>query len=208
MKSKGAVLRTAIGALGGLMLVSVAGLAVAAEVEDDAVEINVEITDEGATGALTLSVADPTTTLAEVESGDPEIRQFDGALPTVTVADTRSEVPSGVFWYVVGQSSDFTAEGVDEAIGAGHLGWAPEVLTEGDGEVAAGDQVDTVLDEGANAVGLENEELFALALDSEQAQAGNGTWKADADLFLKTPANVAPGAYSATLTLTLWEDEF
>ena len=35
-----------------------------------------------------------------------------------------------------------------------------------------------------------------------------GTWDANADLVLKTPVDVAPGSYSATLTLTLWEDAF
>ena len=165
-------------------------------------------------GALTMSVAGDSTTLTEVDSGDPTIRQFDGTLPTVTVTDDREEVPAGVFWYVTGQSSAFTGPAGTTPLPAGHLGWVPAVTNvEGNGEVAAGDEVVTVLDEAtatgrpANNVGLVGEELLALALDSGEAAAA-GTWSATADLFLKTPVNVAPGAYSATLTLTLWEDPY
>src|SRR5699024_9926992 len=100
-----------------------------------------------------------------------------------------------------------TAEGAPE-IGADHLGWTPALVSEDEGGwVSAGDQVDTVLDEGDDAVGLVAEELLALSLDSS-ASRPTGEWEANADLFLKTPADVAPGSYSATLTLTLWEDSY
>ena len=33
----------------------------------------------------------------------------------------------------------------------------------------------------------------------------DGSWSAGADLFLRTPTDVAPGSYSATLTLSLFE---
>lgn len=206
MNSKGLLARAGIGAVGATMLVGVAGVAIADEVDDGQVEVNVEIEAPEPVGALTMSVADDATTLTEVDSEDAEVRQFDGTLPTVTVSDDRDEVPDGVYWYVTGQSSAFTGEDVPE-IDAGHLGWAPELLTDNDGEVSPGDQVDTVLDEGQAAVGLVGEELLALALESQDARP-QGEWEANADLFLKTPADVAPGSYSATLTLTLWEDEF
>jgi hypothetical protein len=198
--------RTAAGAFGGVLLLGVAGAAIADEVGNDDVDVNVEIEALPPVGALTMSVASNSTTLTEVASGDAEIREFDGTLPTVTVTDDREEVPAGVFWYVTGQSSAFTAAGVDP-IGAGHLGWTPALLTEGDGEVAPGDTVDTVLDTPPNNVGLVGEELLALSLDSTEARPV-GEWQANADLFLKTPVDVAPGSYSATLTLTLWEDEY
>ena len=120
------------------------------------------------------------------------------------MSDDREDVPEGVYWYVVGQSSAFTAEGAPE-IGPEHLGWVPELLTENDGEVAPGQEVDTVLDDGGE--GLTGQELLALAMESNEAHA-IGEWEANADLFLKTPADVAPGSYSATITLSLWEDAY
>ncbi|HEX5858589.1 MAG TPA: hypothetical protein VFY91_10830 [Microbacterium sp.] len=205
MNTRGMLARTAAGAFGGLLLIGVAGAAIADELEEDAVEVNVEISEVPPVGALTMSVAQSSTSLTEVDSGDPEIRRFDGTLPTVTVADDREEVPEGVFWYVTGQSSAFTAAGVPE-ISAGHLGWAPDLLTEGEG-VIPGDTVETVLDAAPNNVGLIGEELLALTLDSGDGHPV-GEWRANADLYLKTPVDVAPGSYSATLTLTLWEDAF
>ncbi len=114
-----------------------------------------------------------------------------------------------MFWYVTGQSSAFTAAGVPD-IGPDQLGWRPRLLTEENGEVAPGDEVVTSLAEptaGDNNVGLVGEELLALALDSSEARPV-GEWEATADLFLKTERDVAPGSYSATLTLTLWEDAY
>src|SRR5690625_698079 len=204
MNKKGLLTRAGVGAVGALLLTGAAGAAIADEVDSNEVDVNVEIEALEPVGALTMSVAAESTTLTEVDSDDPEVRQFDGTLPTVTVADDREEVPEGVYWYVTGQSSAFTSEGAPE-IGAEHLGWTPALLTENNGEVATGDQVDTVLDEGPNNVGLVAEELLALAYDSSEAHA-TGEWEANADLFLKTPADVAPGSYSATLTLTLWEE--
>jgi len=204
MNKKGLLTRAGVGATGALLLVGGAGAAVADEVTGEDVEVSVEIEALEPVGALTMSVAADSTSLTEVDSGDPEIRQFDGALPTVTVTDDREEVPDGSYWYVTGQSSAFTADGVPE-IGAEHLGWRPLLLTEGNGEVAEGEEVLTVLDEGPDAVGLVAEELLALAIDATEAHPV-GEWEANADLFLKTPVDVAPGSYSATITLTLWED--
>lgn len=208
MNTKGLLARAGVGALGALLLTGAAGAAIADEVDDTAVDVNVDIEALEPVGALTMSVASDATTLTEVESADPEVRQFDGTLPTVTVTDDREEAPESASWYVVGQSSAFTAEGAP-AIGPEHLGWEPAVLTENNGEVAPGELVETVLDEGeaGDPVGLVGEELLALALDSAEAHA-TGEWEANADLFLKTPADVAPGSYSATITLSLWEDAF
>jgi len=205
MNKKGLLARAGIGATGAMLLMGGAGVAVADEITGEDVEVNVEIQELEPVGALTMSVAAGSTSLTEVDSGDPEVRQFDGTLPTVTVADDREEVPEGAFWYVTGQSSAFSAEGVPD-LGAEHLGWAPNLKTD-DGNVAEGDEVLTVLDEGPSAVGLVGEELLALALDSSEARP-TGEWEADADLFLKTPSDVAPGSYSATITLTLWEDAY
>ena len=194
----------AVGAVGGLLLVGAAGAAVADEVDGNDVDVTVNIDAADPSGALTMSVASASTSLAEVASADPDVRQFDGVLPTVTVTDDRDQAPAGVFWYVTGQASALTTAG-GESIAPGNLGWTPRLLTDGDGQVTEGDPVDTVLDSGDDAVGLVGAEFLALALDSGEA-AQVGTWSANADLTLKTPKNVAPGAYSGTITLTLWED--
>jgi hypothetical protein len=215
MRNRASVARATMGILGGVVLLSVAGVAVADEVADDDVEVTVEIAPTEPVGALTMSVAQNTAALVEdTDAGEAGIRVFEGQLPTVTVSDDRSQVPEGVFWYVTGQSSSFTAPGVLESIGADKLGWMPRLLTEDDGEVTPGDEVVTSLDEptqgsgeSANNVGLIAEELLALSADSLSARP-QGEWQAAADLVLKTPVDVAPGSYSATLTLTLWEDAF
>ncbi len=204
MKNKGLLTRAGVGAVGALLLTGVAGAAIADEVGSNEVDVSVDIEALPPVGALTMSVAADSTTLTEVDSEDPEVRRFDGTLPTVTVSDDREDIPEGVFWYVVGQSSAFTADGAPE-IGPEHLGWVPELLTENDGEVAPGEEVDTVLDDGGD--GLTGQELLALAMESNEAHA-IGEWEANADLFLKTPADVAPGSYSATITLSLWEDAY
>lgn len=205
MNKRGLVARAAAGALGGMLLIGVAGAAIADEIDGGQVDVDVNIEPVEPVGALTMSVAASSTALTEVDSADPEVRQFDGILPTVTVTDDRQEVPADTFWYVTGQSSAFSAAGVPD-IGAEHLGWKPALQSDdSNGEVAEGPQVDTVLDEGPNAVGLVGEELLAIA-PNFSGELPTGSWSANANLFLKTPVNVAPGSYSATITLTLWED--
>lgn len=198
------IARAVAGALGGMLLVGAAGAAIADELGDEEVQVSVDIAALPPVGTLTMSVAPDATTLTEVASADTDLREFTGVLPTVTVSDDREEVPADVFWYVTGQSSAFTATGAPD-LGPEHLGWSPRLLTENDGEVAEGPEVGTIFDAAPNNVGLEGEEFLALALDSGEARA-TGEWKANADLFLKTPVDVQPGSYSATITLTLWED--
>ncbi|MGA7148105.1 MAG: hypothetical protein WBX17_06430 [Microbacterium sp.] len=203
--TKAMTARVAVATVGGVLLAGVAGAAFADELETDQVDVTVAIAEQEPVGALTMSVASSSTALAEVESTDPEVRQFNGVLPTVTVTDDREEVPADQFWYVTGQSSAFTATGLTP-LDAGHLGWTPALTSDdSNGEVAAGEQVDTILDEGPDAVGLVGEELLAIAANIT-GELPTGQWTANADLFLKTPANVAPGNYGATITLTLWED--
>jgi hypothetical protein len=204
MKKSGMLARCAVGALGGMLLLGAAGAAVADELGDADVDVHVDIAALPPVGALTMTVAAGATQLSEVTSADAALREFTGVLPTVTVTDDREDVPDDAFWYVVGQSSAFTAAGVPE-LGPEHLGWTPRLLTPNDGEVAEGPEVGTVFDEAPNNVGLDGEEFLALAIDSTGARA-TGEWQANADLTLKTPVDVAPGSYSATITLTLWED--
>ena len=174
MKTSGLLARAAAGAAGGVLLLGVAGAALAAEVGTDEVDVSVAIEEEEPVGALTMTVAADATTLTEVESTEEGVRQFDGTLPTVTVTDDREDVPADTYWYVVGQASDFasTDGGGQPAISAGYLGWTPSVVDPDDTyEVVAGDQVDTILDDGPNNVGLEGiegPELLAMTL------TGNG----------------------------------
>lgn len=203
-KIHGRLLRVSAVTAGALMLASVAGVAVAEENHGESgVSVNVEIPEIEEPGLLALSVSGTTTALTE-DGSDPLVRQFTGTLPSVTVTDTRSpeEIPDGAFWYVLGTSTDFTGDAGQEAISAGHLGWAPRLIDGGEsGLVAEGDEVGTVLDAGP---GLVDQELLALAADSA-AVAEEGQWTADADLFLRTPTTVASGNYAATLTLSLFE---
>lgn len=208
MIKKGMAARTAAGILGGLMLAGVGAVAFADPSENGTGDVDVKVDiAPSANGALSLTVGGTETTLAENGSTATE-RVFTGALPNVTVTDTRVDVPAGVFWYVTGQASDFVGTAGQANITPDHLGWTPKMVTTGNGEVAEGDAVDTSIDGGTNGVGLVGQELLALALDSAEAQAASGQWTANADLTLKTPVNVAPGQYSSTLTLSLFEDSF
>ncbi len=159
-----------------------------------------------------MTVAANQTALTEDTSAVPEERHFSGALPSVTVTDTRETIPAGAAWAVLGQASDFvsTDGGTQPAIPAGHLGWTPSVVDPGETyEVVPGPQVDTVLDDGPNNVGLEGvagPELLAMTLNgSEKAQDVAESWTANAELFLKVPLATAPGAYKSVLTLSLFE---
>ncbi|WP_285136840.1 hypothetical protein [Microbacterium sp. lyk4-40-TSB-66] len=209
--SKGAAARIAVAAAGGLVLVGTAGAAFAAEVDDSDVNVNVQIAPVVGPGSLSLTVAGTSATLTESASGDADVRQFDGALPTVTVTDTRDvdDIPANHAWYVVGQASAFTSPG-GATISPDHLGWTPRVVDGGDtGLVAEGEPVGTSEDTGADAVGLVDQELLYLTVDSTDVRAdGESSWTADAALVLKTGSDVTPGAYSSTLTLSLFEDVY
>ncbi|MEV7827134.1 hypothetical protein [Microbacterium enclense] len=210
--SHGAAARIAAATLGGLVLVGTAGAAVAAEVGDDQnVDVNVQIAPVEGPGSLSLTVAGTSSTLTESASGNPEVRQFDGTLPTVTVTDTRelADVPDEHFWYVLGQASAFAGPN-GASIPAANLGWTPSLVNEGDtGLVAPGDTVGTAEDSGTNAVGLVDKELLYTALDSAAVrEGGESSWTANAALVLKTDAGVTPGAYTSKLTLSLFEDSY
>lgn len=209
MKNKVTRGQISVIALGSLILAGVAGTAIAddAELATGDVAVNVEIAEIEEPGVLAMTVEDTPATLIEEGSTDT-VRQFKGTLPTVTVTDTRQadEIPDGAGWYVVGSATAFVGTDGQDPIDPSHLGWAPALVDGGEeGLVAEGDRIDTVLDEDSEASrGLVDQELLAIALDSG-AIAEEGQWSANAELFLKTPATVAPGTYSSTLTLSLFE---
>lgn len=208
MSKKEILGRASVATIGAVLLAGVAGAAFADEVDHGSgnVDVSVAITELVEPGVLAMSVASDSTTLTETGT-DPTVREFTGTLPTVSVTDTRAagEIASDAFWYVLGSSSDFVGDAAQAAIGAGHLGWAPALVGGTDaGEVAAGDPVDTVMDAGPDAVGLVDQELLAMA-SSSPGIAPTGSWTVNAGLFLRTPITVAPGNYTGTLTLSLFE---
>lgn len=201
--------RTAATALSASVLLGLATPALADERDSGDVDVTVDIEATTEPGVLAMTLAGSSVQLAE-DGSTPLIRQFTGALPTVTVTDTRDPdtIPDGVFWYVLGSATEFVGDSGQDPIGAGHLGWEPALIDGGDsGLVAAGDEVLTVLDDETlpgNNVGLVDQELLAMAADSE-AVAGEGRWTVTADLFLRTEATVAAGEYASVLTLSLFE---
>jgi hypothetical protein len=193
------------GALGAMLIgtVALASAATADQVGDDTnVDVSVEIEGDVDPGNLAFSVAAGSTTLAEAEESTVEgTREFNGALPEVTVADTRTEVPEGAFWYVLGSASDFTGDA--GTIGAENLGWAPALVDGGEtGLVAEGEPVEPALEEGP---GLVDQELLVSTFDSTEVNP-EGSWTVGANLTLRTAEDVAPGAYNSTITLSLFED--
>jgi hypothetical protein len=182
---------------------------VLAEPGDNAdVRVTVDIEEIREPGVLAMSVAGDSVALSE-DGSTLLVRQFVGTLPTVTVTDTRTadEVPTGAAWAVLGSATDFVGSAGQAPIDAGHLGWRPQLLDGGNtGLVTEGEEVVTVLDEATqpgNNVGLVDQELLVSTFDSGAVAAG--AYSVNADLFLRTPADVAAGSYTSTLTLSLFE---
>lgn len=172
------------------------------------VDVTVDIAPIKEPGVLALTVAGNAISLRE-NGSDLTVRQFTGTLPTVTVTDTRTaeEIPAGSSWAVLGTSSDFTGDAGQTPITADHFGWKPRLIDGGeDGQVTEGEEVVTVLDDETqpgNNVGLKDQELLVSTYDST-AVTGD-SYSVNADLYLRTPADVAAGQYHATLTTSLFE---
>ena len=166
---------------------------------DSDVDVSVEVEELDEPGALAMTIAGTSAALTE-EGSTATQREFTGTLPTVTVTDTRdvADIPAGAYWYVLGSITDFTGDAGQPAIvSADSFGWTPELISGDPGSVSAGDEVDP-------GEGFVDPEIFSMAYDSA-AVSPEGTWSASADLKLRTSASVAPGQYSATLTLSLFE---
>jgi hypothetical protein len=172
------------------------------------VQVTVDIEEIKEPGVLALSIAGSSVALSE-NGSTLEVRQFVGTLPTVTVTDTRTgeEVPEGAAWAVLGNATEFTGDAGQAPISAGHLGWKPHLVDGGEtGLVTEGEEVVTVLDEPTqpgNNVGLVDQELLVSTFDS--GTVAGGSFSVNADLFLRSPADVAAGSYTSTLTLSLFE---
>ncbi|MEJ3744904.1 hypothetical protein WEI85_16605 [Actinomycetes bacterium KLBMP 9797] len=206
-KRKRLVAAGAAGAvLAGTMGLQSPALAEPGDSGDVRVTVDIEEIDEP--GVLALSIAGDSVALSE-DGSTLLVRQFAGTLPTVTVTDTRTaeEVPGGAAWAVLGSATDFVGSAGQAPISAGHLGWRPNLIDGGDtGLVTEGEEVVTVLDEPTqpgNNVGLVDQELLVSTFDSE-AVTGD-SYAVNANLYLRTPADVAAGSYTSTLTLSLFE---
>lgn len=184
-----------------LSVIGGSGMALAAgdPYGDSDVDVSVDIVELDEPGALAMTIGGTSTALTEEGSTATE-RQFTGTLPTVTVTDTRdpADIPTDAYWYVLGSITDFTGNsGQPSIISADSFGWAPRLVAGDEGSVSAGDEVEP-------GEGFVDPEILSVAYDSAIISP-EGSWSANADLTLRTPATVAPGQYTATLTLSLFE---
>jgi len=195
--------RVATAVVGAMTLAVVGGSGVAAIADqygnDEDVAVSVAIAPLATPGTLAMTVAGGSSTL--VENGSTATnRQFIGSLPTVTVTDTReaADIPAGVYWYVLGSISDFVgATGQPSISSEDSFGWTPDLVAGDPGSVSEGSEVEP-------GDGFTDPEILSMASDSATISP-EGSWSATAALKLLTSATVAPGAYSATLTLSLFE---
>ncbi len=151
---------------------------------------------EGENGTLALTVADygDGIALSAPENAGDRLR-FTGALPEVTVSDSRTAQQAGVGgWAVSGHADAFTSAG--RTVTADHFGWTPRVLTPRPG-LSAGDPVATVLSGGS---GLDTPGELA----SATAQGRFGSAILGAGLVLEVPVDTQPGTYTGTLTISLF----
>lgn len=173
------------------------------------VGVDVDIQAQPGTGSLVMTVAPGRATLAE-NGSTGAFRQFTGTLPQVTVTDTRdsADIADGEGWYVLGSASAFTTTS-GQTIGADHLGWSPQLVSGDEDSVSVGGDVDTSLDpengeETPQNRGLVDQELLYLGNPATVPAEGT-TSTASANLVLKVEPTVVAGAYSSTITLSLFE---
>jgi hypothetical protein len=150
----------------------------------------------GPEGALTLSVADFGAGVALTGPTNVGDRlRFDGALPRITVTDTRNATQAGDSgWSVAGRASDFVAD--DSPLSADHLGWTPWADALRDG-VTLGAPVDGVLRGGP---GLSTPATLVSAPSSSRL----GVAEVDADLRLEVPVDTPDGTYVSQVTVSLF----
>jgi alkaline phosphatase len=147
-------------------------------------------------GSLTMSVADfgEGVTLGGGANVGDRLR-FGGALPTVSVTDSRSNAQAGAGgWTVSGQAEDLSTG--SQVLRAGHLGWTPGLLTTRPG-VTPGSPVGTVLGGGT---GLATPATLATATSDGRL----GTTDLTADLALEVPVDTRAGEYAGSLTVSLF----
>jgi len=147
---------------------------------------SVDITTTVEPGTLAISIAGDTAVLPTPALNPAGTwLTTSGALPAVTVADTRATDPG---WNVSAQLTDF---GGPTPFAGSNLGWVPSVGTTTPGQaVTAGGTV-------APGTGVSGKTLA-----SATSGHGLGTAILNAALNLRVPTNTTEGTYTATLTLT------
>lgn len=147
-------------------------------------------------GSLTMSVADFGAGVALGGGANVGDRlRFGGALPTVSVTDSRSNAQAGDGgWTVSGQAEDLSTG--SQVLRAGHLGWTPGLLTTKPG-VTPGSPVGTVLGGGT---GLAAPATLATATSDGRL----GTTDLTAELALEVPVDTRAGEYAGSLTVSLF----
>ncbi len=121
--------------------------------------------------------------------------RFGGALPTVSVSDSRTPAQAGYGgWAVSGQAGDLRADA--RTLRAHHLGWVPGVLTTKAG-VTPGSPVATSL---AGGPGLATPATLA----SATSEGRFGTTELTAEVALEVPVDTRAGDYTGTLTVSLF----
>ncbi|MEN0128549.1 MAG: HtaA domain-containing protein [Brevundimonas sp.] len=114
-----------------------------------------------------------------------------GELPTIVVKDTRDNAPA---FSLAGQAGNFRSADGAHTFGGQALGWTPKVTNNGAGALAG------------SAVSAGSTATSGLRSTSTLVSAATGHAKGEvtvgAKLDLVAPADVAPGSYTATLTLT------
>ena len=110
-----------------------------------------------------------------------------GALPAITVSDTRPASPG---WSITGSAGRFASADGTASFPGSRLGWAPHVT----GSVAAAGAVVAPAASGGLAAGS--------TLAFAPAGSTSGAVTAGADLTLSLPLDTPAGAYSGVLTLT------
>jgi hypothetical protein len=164
------------------------------------VTLGVPAAPVGAPGSLTFTVpANATVALAGQRDTNNTRVTATGALPTLTVEDTRNDgLLTG--WQVNVQASDFT--GAAGTVGAKYLGWVPALpsITKDAGaplNVQAGPVTPSFLDDGTSG-GLATSQLLG-----KSTVSGRGVTKLDAALNLAIPGSTPEGSYTSTVTVTL-----
>lgn len=137
-------------------------------------------------GSLVLSVAEGGVDLGQARNAGDRLR-LSGTLPQVSVTDTRVDSRG---WNLAGSSSDLAADAA--AIRAGHLGWAPFLVS---GDATPGAKVQTVMSAGAG---------LAAPASLGSSAGGTGTDALAADLELEVPVDTRAGTYTGSVTLSLF----
>ena len=150
----------------------------------------------GPEGSLTLSIANygaGVKLTGPTNTGDRF--RFEGALPSITVTDTRNNDQAGnTGWSVAGRATQFTSQ--NAKFSSANLGWAPWTKTARDG-VKLGDQVEGAMRSGPGLA-------IPQSLISAPNEARLGIASAEADLRLEIPVDTPDGNYQSNLTISLF----